>query len=255
MREKRETRTDDPAENVGVALRKRLSEFRSYSSNKIIATAIAAAFALTCIRVLIIARIYGYCAPDSDQGAQSMVLTWFTLSAGLVPLFLALTHQLQVLESGFGSLAGLGLGLIYGLFTGEIITGGVCGACVGALTGYVLGRKGIRPFRNEARQTKVFFGTVAGAYAFLAIGGFMKPVPLVPVGEARLASERERLQQRLMSSGGSLPPPSSSRPELNPRSKEVIAKYRREHGFGTNAERNVRAMLEASEEYERKLRE
>lgn len=255
--------TDDKGDDFESALRSVIATLGSSSASRAIAISVVMAFVLTCLRIIVLARVYGYAAPNSDQGAKSLVTTWAMLSAGLAPLSLAIVHRMFVRETGVGALIGLGLGSLYGLFTGGFLAGGFCGACIGALTGHVLGRSGIRLNRNQA---KLFFGTVVGAYAVLAIAGFCTPVQLVPVGEARLASERtqeeerlasekKRLDDRLMSSGGTLPTRGGYGSELSPRSKEVITNYRRQHGLGTQGERNMRGMLEMSDEQERKLRE
>jgi hypothetical protein len=58
-----------------------------------------------------------------------------------------------------------------------------------------------------------------------------------------------------MSSGNDLPRASTFRKELTPASKEIIAKYRSQHGFGTAGEENLRRMLELDEQFQKKLRE
>jgi len=58
-----------------------------------------------------------------------------------------------------------------------------------------------------------------------------------------------------MSSGNDLPRANPFRKELTPASKEIIAKYRSQHGRGTAGEDNLRRMLELNEESQRKLRE
>lgn len=57
------------------------------------------------------------------------------------------------------------------------------------------------------------------------------------------------------SSGNDLPRASTFRKQLSPASKEIISKYRSQHGFGTAGEENLRRMLELNEESQRRLRE
>jgi hypothetical protein len=229
-----------------------LSTLRTSASSRLVAMAVAIAFVATCLYTAVLARVYGYSAPNSDEGARSLVTTWFTLSAGLVPVALGITKRTLIRHSILGSLIGVVLGGLYGLFVDGLLTCGLCGACIGALTGFTLGLNGIHPDRHHA---KLFIGTVVGAVAFLAGAGFMKPVALVPVRQARLDAEKTRLEERMTSSDGGVQNSGPIRPELSDRSKEIIADYRRQHGFGTAGEQNLRRALEANDEYERKLRE
>jgi hypothetical protein len=243
---------DSQSDDFESGLRHILSTLQTSSSSRFIAMAVASAFVLTCLRTGVLAQVYGYSAPNSDEGARSLVTTWFTLSAGLAPVALGITKRTLIRHSSLGSLIGVVVGGLYGLFVDGLLTCGLCGACIGALTGFTLGLNGIHPNRNHA---KLFIGTVVGAVAVLALAGFMKPVTLVPVGQARLDAEKTRLEERMTSSDGGIQTSGPIRPELSDRSKEIIADYRRQHGFGTAGERNLRRALGANDEYERKLRE
>jgi hypothetical protein len=68
-------------------------------------------------------------------------------------------------------------------------------------------------------------------------------------------SVKSTVKTPVMSSGKDRRTASTSRTELSPASKEILGSYRRQHGFGTAGEENLRVMLEENDKFEKKLRE
>jgi len=160
---------------------------------KAIAVSFGVGLLCGCAGVIYLAQVRGLAVTDEEAGGWSLMTTSVLIAFGIVPVLMRTEETAPSIVAG--GVAGVLLGMLYGVLTHAMWNGIVFGTSLGLGTAFVVNRIVPSDTRVLSQAIKRMLPVVAAAFIAAHFTGWLPASPLIPKSEY-LQSRHEREQHQ-----------------------------------------------------------